>query len=260
MRLLLAIFFLLPLTCFAYDIKPYPEENGSAQSQRLKLVFCSLHYRDEEPFLQDIEALIARLNRTRPFDGFAAKIGFYYTVLPEREENLILKDRGGFPPLRPRQDFLDDISKHLKSGYKLVIVDASLGLACGELSGADKVSVIILGRVRYKDRDSFAKGFLHELGHSLGLRDEGLNKESARCLPGPPNCAVSEAEAKEWWGDLTGSIKRVRYIRGCCGNKDYIRPTIASLMNNPDKAEDFGPVNERYLKEVLEVKNKVKDE
>ena len=34
-------------------------------------------------------------------------------------------------------------------------------------------------------------------------------------------------------------------------NKKYIRPTIASLMNDADKAEDFGPVNERYLRQVL---------
>ena len=52
-------------------------------------------------------------------------------------------------------------------------------------------------------------------------------------------------------GDLVGQGTRVNYIFGCCGNKNYIRPTIASLMNDPDKAEDFGPVNERYLRQVL---------
>jgi len=46
--------------------------------------------------------------------------------------------------------------------------------------------------------------------------------------------------------------KFVGYINGCCGNKDYIRPTIASFMNDPDQANDFGPVNERYLRKVLE--------
>ncbi|MDP3732853.1 MAG: hypothetical protein Q8R31_07540 [Candidatus Omnitrophota bacterium] len=30
-----------------------------------------------------------------------------------------------------------------------------------------------------------------------------------------------------------------------------IRPTIASLMNDADKAEDFGPVNERFLRKEL---------
>ncbi|MDD4980625.1 MAG: hypothetical protein PHC54_05090 [Candidatus Omnitrophica bacterium] len=49
-----------------------------------------------------------------------------------------------------------------------------------------------------------------------------------------------------------GKVPRVNYIHGCCGNKNYIRPVIASLMNNPDKAEDFGPVNERFLRKELE--------
>jgi len=44
---------------------------------------------------------------------------------------------------------------------------------------------------------------------------------------------------------------RVGYIFGCCGNKDYIRPTIASLMNDFRKAEDFGPVNQRHLRREL---------
>jgi len=44
----------------------------------------------------------------------------------------------------------------------------------------------------------------------------------------------------------------VRYVRGCCGNRNYIRPTTASLMNDPDKAGDFGPVNERYIRTALQ--------
>ena len=70
--------------------------------------------------------------------------------------------------------------------------------------------------------------------------------------PGPPNCAATEEDAKAWWGDLEGTMPRVHYIHGCGGNKNYIRPTIASFMNDPDKAGDYGPVNARYLSRIFQ--------
>ncbi len=243
-------FLCFAFDCFAYDIEPYSEESALPSQGILNLVFCSLHYQEKEVFLKDIDALIAGLKRTKPFDEFIKDTGFYYVVLL-KEEEIIFKEVEDFPPLKVRQDFLNDTSAYLKSNYKLIIIDALGGVSTAELSSLGKMSLIILGRARYKDKDSFTRGFLHELGHSLGLRDEGLNSESARCLPGPPNCAVSIEEAKDWWGDLAGRVPRVHYVRGCCGNKSYIRPPIASLMNDPDKAEDFGPVNERYLREIL---------
>jgi hypothetical protein len=180
--------------------------------------------------------------------------GLYYINLSKEEENMLFKDTQGFPPFKVRQDFLNDILAHLKSSYKLILIDASGSVSCSELSAKDKISLIILGKARYNNVGSFAKGFLHELGHSFGLRDECV--DCARlCPPGPPNCAQTQAEAQEWWGDLIGrGQSRVSYIRGCCGNKGYIRPVIASLMNDPDKAEDFGPVNERYLRKALELR------
>ncbi len=143
------------------------------------------------------------------------------------------------------------ISLKLKSReYKLVIIDVKGSISCAELSLIDKTSLIILGKARYKDTDSLAKGFLHELGHSLGLYDECVDCAQLS-FGGYPNCAPTKEEAERWWGDLAGKDPRVNYIAGCCGNKNYIRPAIASLMNDPDKAEDFGPVNERYLRNIL---------
>ncbi len=249
-RVLVLVFCFLcfAFDCFAYDIEPYSEESALPSQGILNLVFCSLYYRDGRVFLKDVDTLIARLKRTKPFNEFIKDTGFYYLILSKEEENLIFKEAEGFPPLKMRQDFLNDISTYLKSNYKLIIIDASGSVSTAELSSPDKMSLIVLGRARYKDSNSFARGFLHELGHSLGLRDEGLNSEAALCLPGPPNCAATKEEAQKWWGDLVGKVARVNYIRGCCGNKDYIRPVIASLMNDADKAEDFGPVNERFLR------------
>lgn len=243
-------FLCFTCSCFAYDIEPYSREYSEQPDSALNLIFCSLNYQNNEDFAKDTEILIQRLKQTKPFDEFN-KFGFWSINLSRKEEGEIFKRTSDFPPFKVRSDFLKDIYDKLKFGYKLVIVDAQGSVSCAELSSIDKLSLIILGRRRYKNEDSFAKGFLHELGHSLGLRDECVNCGEL-CPPGPPNCAATKEEAEKWWGDLVGKVPRVNYISGCCGNKDYIRPVIASFMNDADKAGDFGPVNERYLKNILE--------
>ncbi|MCU0651508.1 MAG: hypothetical protein MUC39_01010 [Candidatus Omnitrophica bacterium] len=246
--------FLFNNICFAYDIKLYPIEHSLEYKPTLDLVFSGLNYQNQKVFFNDIEIFIQRLKQTRPFTENFGRIKFYCIYFSEKEKNVIFQQVQGFPPLKVRQDFLEDIFARLKSNYKLVIIDASGLTSCAELSSSEKASLIILGKARYKDKHSFAKGFLHELGHSLGLRDECVDCQQLLAA-GPPNCAAIREDAEKWWGDLVGKDLRVNYISGCCGNKDYIRPTIASFMNDPGKAEDFGPVNERYLNELL--KNKI---
>jgi hypothetical protein len=136
-----------------------------------------------------------------------------------------------------------------------VIIDHGSVVSAAELSGIDKTSLIILGRQRYRDDHSFAKGFLHELGHSLGLRDE-CRVCQERVPAGAPNCASTMDEAKAWWGDLAAIDSRVGFFQGCCGNIDYVRSAPASLMNNSDEAEDFGPVNERFIRQAFEASGK----
>jgi len=60
---------------------------------------------------------------------------------------------------------------------------------------------------------SFAKGFLHKLGHSLGLRDECVDCQQLS-LAGPPNCAATKEEAQKWWGDLVGKVALLRRSKG----------------------------------------------
>lgn len=242
-------FFCLFESCFAYDIKPYAQQVSGKLRRSLNLVFCSLNYKHAADFAKDREALIQRLKNTKPFDQYN-NFKFWYISLSQKEESKVFKPTSVFPPLKVRKDFLADISAKLKGVYKLVIIDAQGSVSCAELSSIDKLSLIILGKARYTQSGSFAKGFLHELGHSLGLRDECVDCNQLSPA-GEPNCATNKEEAQKWWGDLVGKSPEVNYIHGCCGNKNYIRPTIASLMNNPDKAEDFGPVNERYLRKEL---------
>ena len=253
--------FFLILSCafcsiadsFAYDFKPCAPQTSSQSGKSLKLVFCSLNYPDPADFAKDREVLIQRLKRTRPFDEFTDVIKVWKIgLLDKKEAELSFKKIEEYPFLNVHRDFLERIFNFVNSNYKLIIIDASGSISAAQLSSAHATSLIILGRARYRKKESFANGFLHELGHSLGLRDEGLNEHASRCSPGYPNCATTKEEARQWWGDLALKEKFVGYINGCCGNKDYIRPTIASFMNDPDQANDFGPVNERYLRKVLE--------
>lgn len=242
-------FFYLFESCFAFDIKPCEQEVSDKSGTYLSFIFCPLDYDDLSAFTRDRETLIRKLKTTQPFNEFN-NFKFWYINLSPEEGVQVFKSTSDFPPLKVRKDFLSDVSLRLKGVYKLIIVDAQGSMSCAELSGARIDSLIILGRRSYDNDDNFAKGFLHELGHSFGLRDECVNclQRSSR---GYPNCAAIKEEAEKWWGDLVMEGGRIGYISGCCGNKDYIRPTIASLMNDFHKADDFGPVNERYLRKEL---------
>lgn len=251
MRLALLVFLFLSGFVnkgFSWTIEPINKKVNL--KSRLNIVFLAFDYQNNQDFSEDIDILIQRITKTKPFDEVMDGVGIWQANLLKNEEKAFFKKTDDFPPLKVGQDFLNEISASLKSNYKLIIIDAQGLTSCAELSLPDKLSLVILGRSRYRDSQSFAKGFLHELGHSLGLRDECINCGEL-CPPGPPNCATTQEEAKEWWGDLVGKVARVNYIRGCCGNKDYIRPVIASFMNDTEKAEDFGPVTERFLRKEL---------
>lgn len=237
MRLFVFIFCLFCLLTVSFASEP---------ETPLNLVFCPLSYQKKETFLKDVDAIAQRLSKTRPFNE-KELIRLWYFFIPAAEAAAVFQPASGMPPLKVQSALLNRISASLKANYKLVIIDASGSLSCAELSSKDKFSLLILGRKRYKGKDSFTKGFLHELGHSLGLRDETVSS-GASCPAGPPNCALTKEQAEEWWGGLIGQDPQIGYISGCCGNKNYIRPTVISLMNDPETAEDFGPVNERYLR------------
>lgn len=244
-------FFLFCPNVFAYNIRQIVDIEGHSQSTGfLGLVFVSYNYLSCDEFTNDIDIIIERLKKTRPFNEFNA-FDFWSICLKQDEEESVFTQSEGLPPFKASIAFLDKISKEITLSHKIVIIDAQGFVSCAELSSALERSLIILGKARYKDEDSFAKGFLHELGHSLGLRDECVNCANSG-IAGHPNCAVSKEQAVEWWGDLVDKGAGVTYVAGCCGNENYIRPTFVSLMNDIDNAEDFGPVNERYLRSVLE--------
>jgi hypothetical protein len=240
-------FLLVPALAFSLEISSYQK----SEEARLNLVFCPRNYQNDSDFAGDLEKIKEKLKKIFPFSKCNDKISLYKVNITREEENKFFKDTQDFPPLDIRQDLLGNIGNSLKkSPYKLVIIDAKGEVSCAELSELSKVSLVILGRFRYKTAESFTKGFLHELGHSLGLRDECTDC-SRPGEPGFPNCAATKEDALKYWGDLAAKGVGANFFAGCCGNRKYIRGTIASLMNDAEKAGSFGPVNERYLRDVL---------
>jgi len=206
-----------------------------------------LNYPDDLSFLKDLEGIKARLFTTPPFDALKEKINISFLTLSKEQEQNLFQRQDNLPPLKVRADLLASINQEINP-YKLVILDFQGTVHCAELSSLEKTSILIIGRSRPKN--DFTKSFLHELGHALGLRDECTNCPQTE--PGFPNCATDLATAKKWWGKWVGRAKDVDYFYGCCGNKNYLRPTASSLMNDPERSADFGYVNELFLEKEFE--------
>ncbi len=240
------IFFTFLPPDFAYQLTSYSKN----QKAPINLVFIPLGYPDKESFLKDVKELTEKLTITTPFNEFPGAFRIWMIDLTAKEQNLFFGTSGVFPYFSVRSDLLEKIQQGVKGTYKGIVISFSGSTSCAELSSANKFSLLIIGRNRYKDKNSFAKGFLHELGHSFGLRDECW--KCAATDMGFPNCAKDKNEANQWWGDLTVGSERAGYFPGCCGRPDCIRPTSISLMNDPNKANDYGPVNERYLHNKME--------
>ncbi len=247
MRLLvvLLLLFLLPAQGNCFQLKHF---TSIPLTPSLNLIIAGLNYPDNNLFLQDIKEIKAGLSKIKPFDEFQEAINISYLELDNSEEQQLFKRNNGMPPVVVRMDLLEQLSR-ISGRYKLVILDYQGGSSCAELSSIDKTSLVILGRARYSKVEDFLKGFLHELGHSLGLRDECI--DCAAVEPGFPNCAPTKELAKQWWGEYADKTDRVDYINGCCGRKDCFRPTIASVMNDIYKAADYNFANEQYLRKEL---------
>ncbi len=235
---------------FSYQASPDSSLFSQQAKNHLNLVVISRDCPNQEDFSRDIYILKTALFSITPFNRFQDKIRFWRLSLTDEEYANIFQEKNSFPYLFLRQDFLNDILAKIGGNYKLVIIDYTGSVSAAEVSKIDKISLIIVSRKEYRSDQKFSKAFFHELGHALGLREENPNSVHS-FRPGKPNCATTKEDALAWWGDLAFQASRVSYYYGCCGNKNYIRPTSTSFMNNIDKAKSYGPVNERYLREGL---------
>ena len=234
--------------CFSYELKPYFLVKRN--KPLLNLVFVEINLPFQPLDIVDITLLAEKLEKTTPFNEFTDHIAIWQVKLSDEETATFFQYRPDFPYLSVRQDFLDSLVSKINEPFKLVII-GDAGFNCSaELSSPNQTSLIFLNKQQYPQDEIFSRSFLHEFGHSLGLRDEG--EYSHKSEAGPPNCAQTKEDAVSWWGGLVGKEKGVNYFGGCCGSRNYIRPTVQSVMNDFKKSGDYGVVNVRYLREALE--------
>jgi len=252
--LFILVLFLFAYPAFAWQITPYEEEKALSVGQEsqviLNLVFASLNYEEKDEFERDVSAIINRVRRTSPFDEFKGLRVYLLKVKPE-EEAVLFKEGEKSPFLKISKDLMKQLKGQLPAGYKLVVLNKKGSVSAAELSNINKVSIVVLGKNKYYDSNNLAVVFLHELGHSLGLREENPYS-SHTIIPGPPNCAPDKESAVRWWADMAGQVKGVTYVGLRSGKNKFIKPTFGSIMNDPFKSETYGPVNERYLRRELQ--------
>lgn len=249
---LILLSFVFPV--FPWQIEPFQKEEfppGWENQTILNIVFIPLGYQKKDSFKKDVFLIITYLKNTPPFNQFKG-FRFYILSIASKEKNILFKKSQNFPYLEVRNDLISGIKNELNYPYKLVVLDKQINISAAEVSNAKATSIIILGRNSYGRKNRLAKVFLHELGHSLGLREENPGS-SQPIIFGPPNCAPDKETAKKWWGDLAKEIDDVGYFKILSGNKTFIKPTRSSIMNNPFKSSRYGPVNERYLCQELKI-------
>lgn len=225
--------------------------NAGPFAKKLNLVFVPLNYQAHKDFLKDRETLALRLEKAVPFNEFPEAVKIWDLEIAEKKARKVFLPQEAFPPLRVDPGFLEKVFLRIGANYKLILLDKTGSTDCSELSSLEATSVIIVGRQRFSEEPSSPSGFLHELGHSLGLRDESPFS-SQPIVPGPPNCAPDQKTAELWWGDMTNKGDGVSYYPLKSGQNHFLKPTLHSVMENPYRFNDFGPVNERYLRKVLE--------
>lgn len=238
-----------------------PQSAPVADDRSLHLVFYAHAFESREAFDAEVDFLVQALRSVEPW----ASHEFIRThrVFGENPEvaHVVTEDRP-HPALRIRPAINDELRPLGLARFKLVFLSRERFLSWANVTRGWEPSVVTLSVPPDRgaeEREFTGRVFLHELGHSFGLRDEMERgvialAGSEGTLPGPPNCAPDHATAEAWWGGMVGQDPRVGYYSGCAGNPAYVRPTRTSLMNLADLAsspQDYGPVSERYLRIVL---------
>lgn len=240
-------FFVAVIVCSPHGYSSDP----ATGSRELHLVFTPLNYQDPSDFIKDRGILVERLRKTTPFNEFPSRLKIWDLRLTEKQMGEVFLPTDVFPYVRVDQEVIKKVYERVGANYKLVLLNQTGSTDAAEFSTLEDTSVIMLGRRHFNTDFYFSSAFLHELGHSLGLRDE-TSKSCARAgVPGYPNCAATKQEAEEWWGEWVGKDPQVGFFQGCCGREDYFKPTAVSLMNDIYHSSNFGPVNEEYLRRVF---------
>jgi|GEM_PF-1886992 len=227
----------------------------------LNLIFFADKYPSWEEFEQDINSLMSVLKKIEPWQTYNQYNIF--KINPKKNDICYIKIKDERKPvLRCKEDINNYLNNLSLERFKLVVLSRREFQSWANLVRMDNGGIFFSMPILLENNlEKAVHGllFAHLFGHSFGLKDEEIyvlaRAGGAPHTPDGPNCAPDKETAKKMWGDLAGQFpETVGYFKGCCGNRDYIKPTKASIMNLNNTAEisyEYGPVSEMYLQKIL---------
>ena len=244
------------------------EESNSEYKNKFTLVFFYDGYDSQEEALRFIAVMKNALELVEPFSS-ASNIETKIFTTPGQKCHLKKTVK---TLLECDKSLIESFNRLGIERFKLVIL-SPLNFVPSAKVARGKNSAIYMptyqGSLTREELTRFVRRFfIHELGHSLGLRDEYsrdrpkesiIDEQAANSLssnvayqPAKPNCAPDEDTAKKWWGEYLGVFEDVGVFPGCAGRTTYFFPEESTIMSDNSAKEGFGKVSEDYLRGALD--------
>lgn len=243
-------------------------ELKKTHGRKFNIIFFYDGYQNQQDALLDIKVMQETLKSVEPF---ASLQDIITTKTMTSEGQKCQVQSGAKKLLVCDKEFVQSFNRLGIEHFKLVVL-SPLDFVPAATIARGKNSAIYISTFKevltHGELNKFiGRFFIHELGHSLGLRDEYsrqrpaasiIDKELALALssnkayqPAAPNCAPDEATAKSWWGEYIGVFKGVDIYPGCAGRDTYFYPQKGTLMSDNPQKEEFGRVSEDYLRGAI---------
>jgi hypothetical protein len=152
--------------------------------------------------------------------------------------NGIPHDANGYPNWDPS---IEKASECSMAEYQVVLSKSNF-----RSFAVPSINLVMLS-LTYSREQFWAVVLTHEFGHSIGKLADEYVEPALGNRPHAPNCAPDTSTAQSWWGGVPGT----GYFPGCSYVDANVRPTENSIMRNCYVPTAFGPVNEAYIRTML---------
>ncbi len=237
-------------------------------SGKFNLVFFYDGYQNQDDAMTNIKLMEAALDIVEPFKSLKELITYKVFTTEGKKCNVV---PGSKKLLSCDRAMVDSFNRLGIEHFKLVVL-SPLDFTPNASVARGKNSAIYIptlqGNLTKEEYNRWiGQIFTHELGHSLGLRDEysrsrppsaildynAYNSPSSNIAyqPAEPNCAPDLETAKQWWGNYTGVFSQVGFYPGCAARDSYYYPEEGTLMSAYATKESYGQVSEDYLRAIV---------
>ena len=250
------------------DEKPLLDKNVYGLPEKpsvggLNLIFFADDYSSWDEFEADSVAVMQGLKKFSPWDKF--QYFNIYRIKPgdaDRDICTVKSENERKPTLRCSEKINGYLHNIAVERFRLIVLSRRDFQSWANVSRIENSGIFFSVPKKIEEQDVYGNGLLmaHLMGHAFGLKDEEkyvvAKAEGAPHTPDGPNCAPDEETARKWWGDLAEKYPdKVGFFHTCCGDDNYIKPTISSIMNLGSDMENFNPtyglVSENYLEKLL---------